>query len=306
MIANVAQRRLVDARAALPLPARLLLAALGLMNLGVLVPLPALRAAVTLPPTLLVPGYAVMMAVFGYRPRPHALPTLAFTALLSMATYPLVALALYAASIPIRTGSMMLSTDGLVAFLVVMAMLRTRCERRTTTISVVPFVTTTVLRSPWNGARGGVLFVALVAIAIAALAGARPLLPAPRDQPYTQFYLAGSWAHLSTMVQVQPNQRLAVELGITNHTHRPQSYQIVPRLDGGTGWPGRVVTVPDGRTWTGSLDGDVSQDGCVHRLSIVLRVGRNGTALSPLTLWVRGAPGTSRSCRTTARPGGKP
>jgi uncharacterized membrane protein len=313
MIANVARRRLVDACAALPLPARLLLAALGLMNLGVLVPLPALRAAVTLPPSLLVPGYAVMMAVFGYRPRPHALLTLAFTALLSMATYPLVALALYAASIPIRTGSVMLSTDGLVAFLVAMAVLRTRCERRTTSVSVVPFVTSTVLRSPWNGARGGVLFVALVAIAIAALAGARPLLPAPRDQPYTQFYLAGSWAHLSTIVRAPLHQKLVVDVGIINQTHRRQRYQIVPRLDGGPGWPERAVTVPDGRTWTGSLEGDVPPDGCVHRLSIVLRVGRNGTALSPLTLWVRGAPGrlSPAACRlspgmTTSHPGGTP
>jgi uncharacterized membrane protein len=306
MIANVARRRLVDACAALPRPARLLLAALGLMNLGVLVPLPALRAALTLPPALLVPGYAVMMAAFGYRLRSDALPTLAFTVLLSMATYPLVALALYAASIPIRTGSVMLSTDGIVALLVAMAVLRTRCERRTTTESVVPFATTTVLSSPWNGARGGALFVALVAIAIAALTGARPLLPAPTDQPYTQFYLAGSWAHLSTMVQVRPNQRLAVELGITNQTRRRQRYQIVPRLDGGPGWPGRTVTVRDGRSWTGSLEGNVPPDGCVHRLSIALRVGRNGTALSPLTLWVRGAPGTSRPCTTTARPGGKP
>ena len=145
MIANVAQRRLVDARAALPPPARLLLAALGVMNLGVLVPLPALRAMVTLPLALLVPGYAVMMAVFGHRPRRDAPLTLAFTVLLSMATYPLVALALSAAAIPIRTGSVMLSTDGLVALLVAVAVLRTRRERRTTDVSVVPIVTATGL-----------------------------------------------------------------------------------------------------------------------------------------------------------------
>jgi uncharacterized membrane protein len=291
MIPNVAQRRLVAARAALPPPARLLLAGLGVMNLGVLAPLPALRAMATLPLVLLVPGYAVMMAVFGHRPRRDVLLTLAFTVLLSMATYPLVALALYAASIPIRTGSVMLSTDGLVALLVAMAVLRTRRERRITTVSVVPCVTTTGLRSPWNGARGGMLFAALVAIAIAALAAALPLWPAPTDQPYTQFYLAGPWAHLSTMVQVRPNQRLAVELGITNQTHRRQRYQIVPRLAGGPSWPERTVTVPAGRSWAGSMSGYVPPDGCVHRLSIALRVGRNGKALSPLTLWVRAAPG---------------
>src|SRR5262245_2804142 len=102
MTGNVALRRLVDIGAALPLPARLLLAALGLMNLGVLEPLPALRAMITLPLALLVPGYAVMMAVFGHRPRRDTLPTLAFIVLLSMVTYPLVALTLYAAAIPIR------------------------------------------------------------------------------------------------------------------------------------------------------------------------------------------------------------
>jgi hypothetical protein len=253
-----------------------------------------------------------MMAVFGHRPRPDAPLTLALAVLLSMATYPLVALALYAASIPIRTGSVMLSIDGLVALLVAMAVLRTRRERRTTTASVVPFLTTTVLRSPWNGARGGALFAALVASAIAALAAALPLWAAPMDQPYTQFYLAGSWAHLSTMVQVRPNQRLAVELGITNQTRRRQRYQIVPRLDGGPGWPRRTVTVPGGRSWTGSMSGYVPPDGCVHRLNIALRVGRNGKALSPLTLWVRGAPGrlSPAACRlspgmTTSRIRGK-
>jgi uncharacterized membrane protein len=306
MIADVAPRRLVEARAALPPSARLLLVALGVMNLGVLVPLPPLRAALTLPPALLAPGYAVLMAAFGHRPRRDAPLTLAFTVLLSMATYPLLALALSAAAIPIRTGSVMLSTDGLVALLVAVAVLRTRRKRRITTVSVVPFVTTTGLRSPWSGARGGVLFAVLVAIAIAALAAALPLLPAPTDQPYTQFYLAGSWAHLGTMVQVRPNQRLAVELGITNQTHRRQRYQIVPRLDGGPGWRGRAVTVPAGRSWTGSMSGHVPADGCVHRLSIALRGDRNGKALSPLTLWVRGAPGTSRSCTTTSRTRGKP
>src|SRR5205085_2229334 len=306
MIANVAQRRLVDARAALPPPARLLLAALGVRNLGVLVPLRALRAMVTLPLALLVPGYAVMMAVFGHRPHRDAPLTLAFTVLLSMATYPLMALALYAASIPIRTGSVMLSTDGLVALVVAMAVLRTRRERRPAGVSVVPFVTTAGLRLPWNGARGGVLFAALVAIAIAGLAAAPPLWPAPTDQPYTQFYLAGSWAHLSTIVRARSHQKLVVDVGITNQTDRRQRYQIVPRLDGGPGWPGRTVTVPAGRSWTGSMSGYVLADGCVHRLSIALRVGRNGKALSPLTLWVRGAPGTSRPCTTTSCTRGKP
>jgi uncharacterized membrane protein len=306
MIANVARRRLVAARAVLPRPACLLLAALGLMNLGVLAPLPALRAALTLPPALLVPGYAVMMAVFGHRSRPDALPTLALAVLLSMATYPLVALALYAAAIPIRTGSVTLSTDGIVALLAAMAVLRTRRERRTTIASVVPFLTTTVLRSPWNGARGGVLFAALVTGVIATLAGALPLLPAPTDQPYTQFYLAGSWAHLSTIVRARSHQKLVVEVGITNQTHRRQRYQVVPRLDGGPGWPGRTVTVPGGRSWTGSMSGYVPADGCVHRLSIALRGGRNGHALSPLTLWVRGAPGRLSPGMTTSRPGGKP
>jgi hypothetical protein len=306
MIANVTQRRLVAARAALPPPARLLLVALGVMNLGVLVPLPALRAALTLPLALLVPGYAVLMAAFGHWPRRDAPLTLALTVLLSMATYPLVALALSAAAIPIRTGSVMLSTDGLVAFLVAVAVLRTRRERRIIAVSVVPFVTTAGLRSPWNGARGGVLLAVLVAIAIAALAAALPLWPAPTDQPYTQVYLAGSWAHLSTMVQVRPNQRLAVELGITNQTHRRQSYQIVPRLDGAPGWPGRVVTVPAGRSWAGSMSGYVPPDGCVHRLSIALRVGRNGKALSPLTLWVRGAPDRPAPCRVRGARGRRP
>jgi uncharacterized membrane protein len=290
MTGNVALRRLVDALAALPLPVRLLLAALGVMNLGVLAPLPALRATLTLPPALLVPGYAMVMAVFGQRPRRDWLPTLALAALLSMATYPLVALALYAAAIPIRTGSVMAGTDGTVALLAAMAALRTRRGRPATTISGEPFIRATVVHSPWNGARGGVLFAALVAIVMAALAGTMALLPAPRDQPYTQFYLAGSWAHLSAIVRARAHQRLVVDLGIVNQTHRRQRYQIVPRLDGGPRWPGRVVTVPAGRTWTGSVDGDVPRDGCVHRLSIDLRVGRNGNALRPLILWVRGAP----------------
>ena len=313
MTASLARRRLVAARAALPQPARLVLAALGVMNLGVLAPLPALRAAVTLPLALLVPGYAVMMAAFGHRSRHDAVTALAFAVLLSMATYPLVALALYAAALPIRTGSVIVSTDGLVTLLVVVAVLRMRRKGPPTDSSGEPIITATAVHSPWNRARGGVLFASLVAGVIAALAGAMPLLPTPTDQPYTQFYLAGSWAHLGAIVRARSHQKLVVDLGIINQTHRGQRYRIVPRLDGGPGWPERTVTVPDGRSWTGSLDGDVPQDGCVHRLSIVLRVGRNGKALSPLTLWVRGAPGrlSPTACRlspgvTTSRPGGKP
>jgi uncharacterized membrane protein len=299
MTANLVGRRLVGARALLPLPARHVLAALGLMNLGVLAPLPALRAAVALPLALLVPGCAVMLAVFGLRPRRDAVPTLAFTVLLSMATYPLVALALYAAAIPIRIGSVMVSTDGIVALLVAVAVLRMRRRGPPTDISVAPVITATVVHSPWSGARGGVRFAVLVAGIIAALAGAMPLLPAPTDQPYTQFYLAGSWAHLGAIVRARSHQKLVVDLGIVNQTHRLQTYRIVPRLDGGPDWAGRVVPVPDGRSWTGSLDGDVPPDGCVHRLSIALRGGGNTTALQPLTLWVRSAPGrlSPAACR---------
>src|SRR5438270_618448 len=78
--------------APVPVQAVILLAATALLTLGVLLPVPVLRVAVVLPLALLVPGYAIITATFGFQERFDTVPTMAFSALLSMASYMAVGL----------------------------------------------------------------------------------------------------------------------------------------------------------------------------------------------------------------------
>ncbi len=284
-------------RVPLPRAALWVLAAATTMSIGVLVPIAAIRALVALPTALVVPGYAAALAIFGPRWRGDALG-LALGALLSAALYPLLALLLYAASIRLSTASVLAATDALIAVCVGIVALR---ERRAGWIGAgdarpVAGRDFGAGDEPWSDWRAIGLFAALVAVVVGALALLMPVLPSPAPSPYTQFYLAGNWAHLHSIARPGTGRHLAVTIGVANRTHLPQRYLIVPRLDN-VPWRGRIVHLGDGGTWSGAIGGPVPAGGCAHQLAIRLyAVGGGYRKIGELTLWTHDASVLPRAC----------
>ncbi len=107
-------------------PVRALLAATVVLSIGALLPVPPLRAVVALPLALLVPGCAVVLALFRRRAPLDAAPLLALAVLLSMAFYPLLALALHGVGLPLSSVTVLVGTDTVVLALAALAHERAR------------------------------------------------------------------------------------------------------------------------------------------------------------------------------------
>lgn len=296
MNAPMTSRRLL---APLPLPTRQLLLAALAISLGVFIPWTPLRALIELPLALLAPGYAVVVATFGPRKRLDVVPTLALSAVLSMALYPLLSLFMYGLGIRVSEASILLGVDVLILLMVAAALVRTRLDLPVVGATRPSLQFDALIRagSLWNGTRGGVRFLITVAIAVALLAVTMHMLPTPIPVPYTQLNLAGRWAHTDSIVYADPHQPQHIAFSVTNHTNQAQTYRIVPLFDTKTIWPGHVVSLAVGRSWTGTVSGYVPAAGCIHRLSINLYQGNDTQVLTSLTLWLRGTPGLPLSCQ---------
>jgi uncharacterized membrane protein len=280
----------------LPPPALMLLAATLVMSAGALVPVPALRVALTLPVALVAPGYALLAALFGTWRRFDPGPAAAACVMLSMAVYALLMLALYVAAVPLSLTSLLVGTDGLILLLAVLAEARERKAAGTAWLPAAPRVAAGE-RSPWHGARAGALLGAILAGVIAALVIAMVLLPKPVDQPYTQLYLSGTSAHVSGIVTVQPHQMLTLEVGVANKTHRTQTYRIAPAVDNSASWPARTLTLSPGQIWAGAVRGGVPAGGCVHRVAISLYGASGHKVLRDLVVWARTASPRTATCQ---------
>jgi uncharacterized membrane protein len=279
--------------AGVPVSVLLLLAGAAIMSAAAFVPVSFLRAVVVLPIALVIPGYAVLTAVFRDK-RTLAVEELALSIIVSMAIYPLLALILYLLSIQLTTVSVVVAVDVLVAVLVSLSVLRHDREQ---------------LMPPWDQlhgvmAGGGwraqlrplLLIAGAFAIVAAAIGLAFSLAPRKTAAPYTQFYLARSWAKLTTPVRVQPGTPLSVSVAIGNHTEGTQTYRVAPVVDGTSSWKELRVTVPAAGTWVGTVRGTVPSTGCIHHLAIQLYQSRDRHPRYQLSVWTSAHPTSSSSC----------
>lgn len=265
-------------------------AAALLLSAGVFVPQTAIRAVVVFPIALLLPGYAILLLVFGPNRRLDWAPALSLSALLSLAFYALAGLLLNAASIAFSTESVVVVVDVLVAGALTVGLLRSRQPQGSTIhdawLPAEP-------PSPVEGERGinGKRMLALTALtgvlASAALAVALRLEPKPAPPPYAQLYLTGVWSHRSTPVAARSGATLHVTLGVTNRTHATQVYRVEPEVNERIAWSGRAVTLAPGATWTGSVDGRMPSGGGLHELIITVTREPQVTSVGSLTLWLQ-------------------
>ncbi len=315
---------------------RVVLAATAVMSLGVVAPVPLARALLVLPVALLAPGYALLMALFGDARRTglDLVPLLALSILLSLACYPLLALLLHLAALPIATGTVVGATDA--AIMLLLAGSSWRSPRHHPGMAPLDVAT----GGAWEGPRGVIRFALVVGAAGLILAATPRLLPAPVGAPYTMFYLAGRSAYLAGPVEARgyrsvglgPGERCAaraqaahraaraaatgavgtvdLSIGVINGSAWRRFYRVAPLLDGVPCWPNQTLSLGPGASWSGHVSGAVPADGALHRLTITLRqLNGNGQdragSVGPLVVWVRGAHPlhvTHRGARRPSRP----
>jgi len=312
-----------------PVHACVLLAATAVMSLGVVVPVPSVRALLVVPVALLAPGYALLMALFGDARRTglDLALLLALSVLLSLACYPLLALLLHLAALPMTTGTVVGAIDSTIMLLLAGASWRSAQHSSAMLAPRVGAPPDVATGSAWEGLRGGLRFALVVVAAGLILAATLRLLPAPAGAPYTMFYLAGRSAYLADPVGARgyrsvglgPWERCVararaahraarttttgavgtvdLSIGVTNGSAWRRSYRVTPLLDSVPCWPSQALSLGPGASWSGHVSGVVPADGALHRLTITLRQpgqlggGRQdgASSMGPLVVWVRGA-----------------
>lgn len=266
-----------------------------LMSLGAFLPIAALRVVLVMPLALFLPGFAMIVALFGVRPRLDVVVLAALSTLLSMAIYPLVGLALYYAAVRLSTISVVTAMDVVLLLLLGVTVVRANSGW----LGDGPYPTIREARarpSVWQGSRGVLLFAAIVAVVGASVLVAAQFLPQAKKDTFTQFYLSGQWSHDQSTASLAPGRRQTVTVGITNQTRQRHVYRLLPTLDGSPSWIGSSVTLSPGRSWTGAVSGFVPASGCVHRLSIQLVQDGTQLPLDDLVVWLQGSRVLPSSC----------
>jgi uncharacterized membrane protein len=295
------------------------------LALATVLPQPA-RALVGFPVALLLPGYALLLASFGEARERDGAMTAALSAILSIALYPLVALLLFILSIRLSTTSVLVSTEVLTLVLAVVAALRLRSRptvaeapaaraevRGTVLVGVLGGIPLLRLRaaraadalpvpssrlpgsSVWRGARGGALFVGLVAAACGVVALGLHVFPGAPPDSFTQLYLTRA-AHDSGKPLVGlRGHTVQVRVTVANHSSTGATYRLAPSVRGSRTWHARTITVAAQGTWSGSVKGAVPAGGCLHRLLIDLREG--GSSVGSLTLWLQSSARLPKACQ---------
>ena len=279
----------------------LIVATAGLV-LGSMVPVTPLRLMMATPLALLVPGWAVLLIAFDATP-PPLLPPTALAALLSLATYPLLAIGLNSAGRPLGRQGLLMA----VGALVLVALAAMLCRALGEALRAAPArhardpaygqVHGDAMRADdiWRAerrcerARAATYVTAALASTALALAMLR-LLPQAQPTAYTTLALGGQWAHLDHVV-LETSERVTIPLQIANHTGQVEIYRLSIDIDGRAEGSVRTIRLGSEATWDGTVAALAARDGRLHRLRISLG---SGTAQQALTLWVQGAPPPGR------------
>jgi hypothetical protein len=271
----------------------LLLGAAVAINLGPLIPVPSVRAAVVLPVALLAPGYALLVLFAG--PRGWGLRPLSVTSslLLSISVYPLLALSLYVASVSLTTTSLAAGVS--VLLLAALAVTAARA-RSWSGVAGSSFALLAPARWRFGSSAWPLLLGGLVAVAIVVAVRAMPDSVIP--EPHHELSLAGDWARLGGVASIRPGQRLAVSVAVVNGTDQAGRYEIGARLQRGGTWAPRNVTLAPGARWQGSVAGEVPGASCLNRLTISLRAGDGGAEAATVGIWLRTRTGERQPCKT--------
>jgi hypothetical protein len=259
-----------------------LLLAAAEVTLSSFIPVEALRALLTLGPSLVLPGAALIFAASGFREPWDPLPTAALAVILSIAYYPLAAIAWYAAGGRLSTPAIAVLMDAWVLTMVVLGSLRLRLGRsagpRPLLANIPASAGATRLWGSW------LLGVVLAGAAVVGLGVV--LLPKQEPSQYFALHFTSSWALASGPRSVPPGADLAVPLAVENAHPAGERLLLSATLDGKPFGNPRVLSLRAGGSWTGVLDGALATPGCLQQLVVSLsRPGSSGRLLS-INMWI--------------------
>ena len=217
-------------------------------------PVPFVRVTVGLLTGLLVPGYVLSVALFPHR-RLDGLDRFALTLGLSVASVPMVALALDYTPGGITSDSLgvgLLTFISLLSALAFVRRLRTPARQR----------------YEWRHPGRLVATLAVVAVAYALMVAVVLMQPA---KPYTAFYVTSAGNKFQDFpARVKPGADIQVRLSVENREGRTASYRIgLPSHTQGTA----DIPVPhlaNGATWTSLVSVSAPASLGAHRLDFSL------------------------------------
>lgn len=218
---------------------------------------------------LVLPGYALAVALF---PRAHDLDGLERTALavgLSVAQVPLLVLAVDRSPWGLSPTIMVVSVGALTCLWCVVAVVR--LWRQPAGAGFRPAVwlvqrsRSPVTRLERVAVLGSVVLVGAVACSLLTVS-AQPALP-----PLTEFFMLGSEGLAENYPRsVAAGEPVSVTLGVTNREGRPMEYRVVAHQRDVSLAETSPFRVEPGATWTGRLDFVLREYGFDQRVEAVL------------------------------------
>jgi uncharacterized membrane protein len=253
-----------------------------LLTVGAFIPVGAIRALITLPMTLILPGAALLFALDAFRGRWDIAPILALSVMVSLAFYPLAGLLIYKMGLSLSPFSVASEVDVFTLAMLAVGLLR-RVSPGHRPAPLLGVVSTDQRDMRRWGAWLGVVTVACAAV----LAWGVLVLPQAAPPPYTAFYFAGSAADatLKGSATVAANTPLATQVAIENRSNAPVNYVVRTTVDGAT-TAGREISVSASATWKGSVVTMINQPGCLQQLVIDLLHGDGSSKIASLDLWI--------------------
>jgi hypothetical protein len=231
-----------------------------------------------LPLALTAPGAAIVDAVFPPGVVLGVAHRLGLSTILSLAVYPILALAVFSTATPMSHRTVAVSTWLACAAAAAVSHVRSRT-------SVAPPL---AAEGPPGGLRLRPLALPAAAVTAAALVAwaSVAVLPRAAPAPHVDLALDGAWALASGVVPVDAEHPVAVQVLVVNATPSDRTIELLAEVDGVTAWQPVARRVRPGDRWHATLTGTVPADACRARLEIGT-TGADGRELAPLAVTLR-------------------
>jgi hypothetical protein len=235
-------------------------------------PLGVVGALIALPIVTLVPGWPLLVAIFGNDEHFDTLSTIVLAIALGICAD--IACGLLIGSVGVGFGSLWWLTA--IAIVTWLATVVAQCRRADLSFRV-PFVRS--LHFPVAVTIG--VFIAAISVAITVAALARPT-----GTPYTEFSFAEATAVRADPLEVARGSSVTLPVEVRRVGNQPTTFQLLTSVDGSQ-VANELVSVP-GPTWSGAVRVPVGSGGCLHRIVLQLRTPSSGDGAHELVTYVRG------------------
>lgn len=261
--------------------------AIGVELLGQLLPAGPLRAVVTIPPILLVPGFCLLSLVLGQsRPKdPAALGLFSFVTSLSVLMLDALLLNLF--RIRLTTESLgvtlLFATGALMAASVALGRRMPPAFTKESGALTTPSRTATRLIA-------AVISTGLVVTTVWFVA---TRMPAPVAKPFASLSLGPSWATLDAPPTIRSGTSVAIPVVITTDKEPAGQHELTTTVDG-TVMSERQLDLGSKSTWRGQVSVVAPSGPSLHKVTITLTGPGTSSNAQTLILYLHTLPAATR------------